>query len=619
MTYVLLPTESEATLTETTSALTNELEENHCNGQNTLMDWALREEDPSHLYWVPAHLHPEIDPHQFHAWLQKHSSAVNSSENPLTRRKSILSLHSYDGTHYTEKFVTDETKTSKPPLTPSKLRRQLTVTDGMKIPRTKDESEPASSVFNTPFRIQSKNLRTSLKRSARTKVRRDSVKSTWSGSTCDLQEKEDGMQGEEDKVEETSPSEESSLSEATSLDDDSDDHMHGSLCEYPKSTTSDASISIQAPPPRSDSLPTNINPETHLEAPSTMESEANGESAPTDRKKKSYSWSRFWNTEPNFKPAKAKRTKKPSLDDAFLNFEGDRDARVIEATKQKTDSKPTVATFKKELVPPRSPSKNKKPSFLTLFTKSKKKGPSLHDGGGSLKTTDQPCKPSYQTDPRRLPIYIERGIYRLSHIKLTNPRRPLLQQVLISNMLYWYISVINQENFDPTFVEDPSTIAVQGKPIGGRRRGKRHISNHPEGYANGKRSEFLVKSPQYSRQQLRIYNSNMAIMPPTPPTAIRQHSTSHPNDMNLPMKQDGENENQNGDLKNTDDDNDELPLAIYKEPFVLTRLAKGLLPYPSTIYICSAQPCLRNLSSFTAIPTSTSISINNTTTTTTTI
>jgi hypothetical protein len=44
----------------------------------------------------------------------------------------------------------------------------------------------------------------------------------------------------------------------------------------------------------------------------------------------------------------------------------------------------------------------------------------------------------------RLPIHVERAVYRLSHIKLANPRRPLYEQVLISNLMFWYLSVINK-------------------------------------------------------------------------------------------------------------------------------------------------------------------------------
>lgn len=44
----------------------------------------------------------------------------------------------------------------------------------------------------------------------------------------------------------------------------------------------------------------------------------------------------------------------------------------------------------------------------------------------------------------RYPIHVERAIYRLSHIKLANARRPLLEQVLISNLMFWYLGIINR-------------------------------------------------------------------------------------------------------------------------------------------------------------------------------
>ncbi len=35
-------------------------------------------------------------------------------------------------------------------------------------------------------------------------------------------------------------------------------------------------------------------------------------------------------------------------------------------------------------------------------------------------------------------------MYRLSHIKLANARRPLYEQVLISNLMFWYLGVIGR-------------------------------------------------------------------------------------------------------------------------------------------------------------------------------
>lgn len=43
----------------------------------------------------------------------------------------------------------------------------------------------------------------------------------------------------------------------------------------------------------------------------------------------------------------------------------------------------------------------------------------------------------------RLPIHVERALYRLSHLKLANPRRELRQQVLLSNFMYSYLNLVN--------------------------------------------------------------------------------------------------------------------------------------------------------------------------------
>ncbi|KAI7858745.1 activator of mitotic machinery Cdc14 phosphatase activation C-term-domain-containing protein [Circinella umbellata] len=67
-----------------------------------------------------------------------------------------------------------------------------------------------------------------------------------------------------------------------------------------------------------------------------------------------------------------------------------------------------------------------------------------------LQSSQEPLSASVpSTDPNfilfqgheRLPLHTERAIYRLSHIKLTNPRRPLYQQVLISNFMFAYLSL----------------------------------------------------------------------------------------------------------------------------------------------------------------------------------
>lgn len=66
----------------------------------------------------------------------------------------------------------------------------------------------------------------------------------------------------------------------------------------------------------------------------------------------------------------------------------------------------------------------------------------------------------------RYPIHVERAIYRLSHIKLANPRRPLYEQVLISNLMFWYLGVINKAQ-NPTSTINAQQQATNGPPQAG--------------------------------------------------------------------------------------------------------------------------------------------------------
>ncbi|CCE64527.1 hypothetical protein TPHA_0I00200 [Tetrapisispora phaffii CBS 4417] len=43
----------------------------------------------------------------------------------------------------------------------------------------------------------------------------------------------------------------------------------------------------------------------------------------------------------------------------------------------------------------------------------------------------------------RLPVNVERAIYRLSHLKLSDPKRELREQILLSNFMYAYLHLVN--------------------------------------------------------------------------------------------------------------------------------------------------------------------------------
>ncbi|CEP10800.1 hypothetical protein [Parasitella parasitica] len=70
---------------------------------------------------------------------------------------------------------------------------------------------------------------------------------------------------------------------------------------------------------------------------------------------------------------------------------------------------------------------------------------SKHRNRSSLECADA-TKEAVVFNYTRLPIHTERAIYRLSHLKLTNPRRPLRDQVIISNLMFWYLSLVSTNN-----------------------------------------------------------------------------------------------------------------------------------------------------------------------------
>ncbi|KAF9196133.1 40S ribosomal protein S4, partial [Haplosporangium sp. Z 27] len=97
----------------------------------------------------------------------------------------------------------------------------------------------------------------------------------------------------------------------------------------------------------------------------------------------------------------------------------------------------------------------KKPSALSsLFSRNGKNSSKAQTSTtGAISTPGgSPGKSSiqedYLNDPSRMPIHIERAIYRMSHIKLADPRRPLHEQVQISNMMFWYLGVVQQQQLE---------------------------------------------------------------------------------------------------------------------------------------------------------------------------
>ena len=98
----------------------------------------------------------------------------------------------------------------------------------------------------------------------------------------------------------------------------------------------------------------------------------------------------------------------------------------------------------------KSDSKKEKDSsiFSTIFGGSKKKEEKEKSTKRSQllqvpeEPTIKPLQPDVDYNWTRFPLLEERAIYRMAHIKLANPRRPLLSQVLLSNFMYSYLAIV---------------------------------------------------------------------------------------------------------------------------------------------------------------------------------
>ncbi|CUS09036.1 unnamed protein product [Tuber aestivum] len=150
---------------------------------------------------------------------------------------------------------------------------------------------------------------------------------------------------------------------------------------------------------------------------------------------------------------KVKKEKRPKSADKHDNTRLDLLQKSIDlgnTGKVITSDTNGAKTDEKEARKSRSEDKKEKEGLFSFFGGSRKKSGS--DGAQKAKGSSsrgvspdpaqhQPQQTYYYT---RFPIHIERAIYRLSHLKLANPRRPLQQQVLLSNFMYSYLAKVQQ-------------------------------------------------------------------------------------------------------------------------------------------------------------------------------
>ncbi|KAI5778166.1 hypothetical protein EDC01DRAFT_376692 [Geopyxis carbonaria] len=159
--------------------------------------------------------------------------------------------------------------------------------------------------------------------------------------------------------------------------------------------------------------------------------------------------------------AKAKKEKRPKSSEKHDNTRLDVLQKSIEmGNSGKVVAADPVAAKVDEREQRKSRTEDKKDSIFSFFGSSRKKsGDHGHNKKGSSSRGTSPDPPREKEQPpfyySRFPIHIERAIYRLSHLKLANPRRPLHQQVLLSNFMYSYLAKVQQTQ--PHLIQQATT------------------------------------------------------------------------------------------------------------------------------------------------------------------
>ncbi|CAG8442665.1 12233_t:CDS:2 [Acaulospora colombiana] len=143
------------------------------NAESITEELHIETDNPSHLFWVPAHLHPEIAPNEFRKWLKNHAKDDYSSGiSSLRRRKSTLSRQyipsENDEDEKPEKIVAEKK------LTGFDWESFAASDENMNVSLESTKLNKLL-ILNVDSPVLIPRMAPALKRTARTKIRRNSV------------------------------------------------------------------------------------------------------------------------------------------------------------------------------------------------------------------------------------------------------------------------------------------------------------------------------------------------------------------------------------------------------------------------------------------------------------
>ncbi|OMJ20182.1 Protein zds1 [Smittium culicis] len=356
------------------------------------------------LIWLPARVHPEISPNQYSEWISKYGNHVGTLECSPKRRNSILGIKKHSS--------------SKPDSNSIKLRPLSDI-------QYQDE--------NIPYMVNM-DRESSLKRSKLLNKRRDSRSQRHGSSSKDqnspklasLIPKIDSASNQSKNSRFSSPqntniNDSPKLSPLSLHSNSNSNFLNSSIYNNNNNNTShtenassiSSTTNIDSTSTNQSPNPSHISPQNLITYPnSDMHKKTSKKSVAPKKKKKL-----FQNGISFFGIGKKSSDQKHSKNIS---------AHPHNKNESLPDNSRPSITSPSDLQP--NSSKHDIPSILTP----------VRPIPNQLNPSKSQIKPIV-----RYPLHVERAIYQLAGIKLSDSKRPLQQQVLLSNMMYWYFDLIN--------------------------------------------------------------------------------------------------------------------------------------------------------------------------------
>ncbi|KAI8061357.1 hypothetical protein BDF21DRAFT_429364 [Thamnidium elegans] len=394
------------------------------------------------MYRVPASQHPEIAPAEFEKYVDTHGLTIRKKS--IKRRQSVLSVYftANDQQKLLEELAerdnhsdldvleeSDENEDRKRKLV---LRRSVS----LHLPTDLLVFDRNSSPFDESRALVPKGDRPLLRRGARTNFKRNS--SVTAPNRPVLMNRKSESDCINDPLETEPMMRSSSADGGVTLSDQTEPLSPVVETEEIRDLCIASRPALQPLQPQSQSQPVQQQEQQEQQDPIILERSASTSTTNLHNgRKSSWSWA-FWSDEKSSK----KNNKIDPTDGQLQEEPQEQENNTRQPQVSKSSDAASIAAANSSSSS--NSSSSKRFTLSSLFSRKSKHTSNLDSviTNGAL-TKEAPkdfqLNRMYLT---RLPLHVERAIYKLSHVKLANPRRPLHEQVLISNQMFWYLSII---------------------------------------------------------------------------------------------------------------------------------------------------------------------------------